>query len=118
MDIYLERENGLNLTKKIMTQAPRPILVVTGVNPHDPDLAYRAIENGALDVFPKPPGPLHADYQRQSEQLIRLVKTLSKVPVLHQRRKKTTAPPARLLPSMYRAPLKTRAPRKPVTSSG
>lgn len=92
MDIYLGHENGLDLTKRIMVEHPRPILVVTGVNPNDPQLAYRAIEQGALDLFPKPPGPNHPDYARQSAQLIRLVKTLSKVPVLHQRRSKSAYP--------------------------
>ena len=89
MDIYLERENGLDITRAIMAKAPRPILVITGVSPHDPELGYKAIERGALDVFPKPPGPGHAEYEAQSAKLIRLVKTLSKVPVLHQRRHST-----------------------------
>lgn len=88
MDVYLEQENGLRLTKNIMIQSPRPILVITGINPEDPKLVYRALENGALDVFPKPPGPDHPSYERQAEQLIRLVKTLSKVPVIHHHRPK------------------------------
>ena len=95
MDIYLGPENGLDLTRRIMTEAPRPILVITGVSPNDPELGYQAIERGALDVFPKPPGPMHSNYATQSAKLVRLVKTLSKVPVLHQRRRKsvTVHPP-------------------------
>jgi two-component system, chemotaxis family, protein-glutamate methylesterase/glutaminase len=93
MDVYLEHENGLDLTKTIMRKAPRPILIITGVSPNDPELAYKAIERGALDVFPKPPAPSHPDYQKQAGLLIRLVKNLSKVPVLQSRRKKTVHPP-------------------------
>ncbi len=116
MDIYLEHENGLDLTKTIMVEAPRPILVITGVNPKDPRLIYRAMENGALDVFPKPPGPDHTDHAPQTAQLIRLVKTLSKVPVLHQRRKRSpsfTAAPSRARdsrPGFRSQPLPVKAP--------
>jgi two-component system chemotaxis response regulator CheB len=85
MDIHLEKENGLDVTSTIMSRCPRPILVVTGVNPTDPGQIYKAIGRGALDVFPKLPAPGSPEYDGQRRAFLRLVKTLSSVPVLTRR---------------------------------
>lgn len=57
MDIQMPGKNGLEVVEQIMTCAPVPILVVTamplGADDHD-NIAFKAIDNGALDVFPKP----------------------------------------------------------------
>jgi two-component system chemotaxis response regulator CheB len=84
MDVYLRRENGIEVTSSIMATSPRPILIVTGINPSDPKLMYRAIEAGALDVAAKPLGPLSRNHERDRAHLLRLVKTLARVPVVHR----------------------------------
>lgn len=84
MDVYLKRENGIDLTSSIMAYSPRPILIVTGINPKDPQLMYRALEAGALDVTAKPSGPLSPRHQKERAHLVRLVKILAKVPVVHR----------------------------------
>jgi two-component system chemotaxis response regulator CheB len=85
MDVYLHRENGLDVAAAIMEEAPCPILVVTAVNPSDPGLVYRAVEAGALDVCAKLPGPEHALYERERRRLVELVKSLARVPVVRRR---------------------------------
>lgn len=84
MDVYLRRENGIELTSSIMATLPRPILIVTSINPSDPKLMYRAIEAGALDVAAKPSGPLSKNHEKDRAHLLRLVKTLAHVPVVHR----------------------------------
>jgi two-component system chemotaxis response regulator CheB len=84
MDVYLHRENGIQLTASIMRESPCPILIVTGVEPSDPQLMYRAMEAGALDVIGKPSGPLSANYEAERKHLRRLVRTLAGVPVVHR----------------------------------
>lgn len=84
MDVYLKNENGIAVTSSIMASSPRPILVVTSVNPSDPQLMYRAIEAGALDVVAKPAGPLSRHHDQDRAHLLRLVKALAKVPVVHR----------------------------------
>ncbi len=84
MDVYLRKENGIEVTSSIMATSPRPILIVTGINPSDPKLMYRAIEAGALDVAAKPSGPLSKNHEKDRAHLLRLVKTLARVPVVHR----------------------------------
>ncbi|MBN2384629.1 chemotaxis protein CheB [bacterium] len=86
MDVYLKHENGLDLTAQIMKETPRPIVIITGINPDDPQLSYKALERGALDVFAKLPSPKADDYEQQSQKLRRMIKILAAVPVLHQKR--------------------------------
>ena len=89
MDVYLAEENGLKVTAKMMKESPRPILVVTGISPSDPELIYQALEKGALDVFPKLPAPESEDYEKMCGMLIRRIKLYSSVPVLHSSRKQS-----------------------------
>ncbi len=113
MDVYLEEENGLDVAAWIMAELPRPVIVVTGINPSDPRLIYKALARGVLEVFPKLPAPTKRTYEPQRAELVRLVKNLATVPVLH-RSKKSKRPPK----GMYRpiaATRKSKAPRKPTT---
>lgn len=92
MDVYLEQEDGIDVTASIMSSTPRPILIVTGANARDPALTYRAVEAGALEVTAKLNGPKHPDYERQRGQLVRLTKTLSSIPVVHHFRRSASTP--------------------------
>ncbi|MCP4660968.1 MAG: chemotaxis protein CheB [bacterium] len=84
MDVYLRRENGIDVTASIMGSTPRPILIITGISPSDPRLVYRAMEAGALEVIPKLPAAGSSSYERRRQRLVRLIKTLSRVPVVHR----------------------------------
>lgn len=86
MDVFLRRENGLDVAAWIMRQSPRPILIVTGANASDPQLAFRAVQAGALDVSHKLPSQRSPEYGRRRERLLRLVKSLAMVPVVGRRR--------------------------------
>ena len=90
MDVYLRRENGLDVAATIMRECATPILVVTGANIEDPQLLYRAMNSGALEVFPKLPAPTRHGYERQRTRLLRLVKALAQVPVIHRHRRAKT----------------------------
>lgn len=85
MDVHLRGESGLDITREIMSTCARPILVVTGVDPKSPLLAYQAMGAGALEVIAKLPGPTEPDYETRRMECARLVRTLSKVPVVHKR---------------------------------
>lgn len=87
MDVFLEEENGLDVAARIMAELPRPIIVVTGVNPSNPRLIYNALNRGVLEVFAKLPGHATSGYPEQKKAFIRLVKTLSGVPVLTRGRR-------------------------------
>jgi two-component system chemotaxis response regulator CheB len=92
MDVFLHHENGLDVAAAIMGQLPRPILVVTGGDVSDPTLGFRAIEVGALEICRKLPSPRSPDYPKLRDKLVRLVKTLAKVPVVSRHRQKRATP--------------------------
>jgi two-component system chemotaxis response regulator CheB len=84
MDLFLRRENGLDVTRSIMRQCARPILLVTSADTRSPELIYQAMDSGVLEVSAKLPAPHHPDYEQRRRRLQRLVKTLSRVPVVRR----------------------------------
>jgi len=91
MDVHLGRENGFDIAARIMEAFPCPILVVTGINTDDPQLAFRTVEAGALEIRPKLPSPRHRAYENERRRMIRVVKALSKVPVVTRRARRRSA---------------------------
>lgn len=85
MDVFLRAESGLDLAASIMEAQATPIVVVTAANTRDPGLVFRAMQAGALEVCAKLPGPRHPDYAQRRAHLIRTLRTLAKVPVVHRR---------------------------------
>ncbi len=93
MDVFLEKESGLDVAAQLMREHPCPILVVTAADSNNPRLAFRALEAGALDVTAKLPHPGHSQYQERRRRLVRLVRTLAEVPVVRRRRGISEASP-------------------------
>ncbi len=92
MDVFIGDEDGVALTSQIMSSVPCPIVLVTSADVKDRALAFRAMQAGALDLLPKPRG--EADRKR----LVRVVRALSRVPVVTRRSgdaaaDRTTRPP-------------------------
>jgi two-component system chemotaxis response regulator CheB len=86
MDVYMKGRSGLEITADIMHTAPRPILVVTGVDPTNPSLLYEAMRVGALEVCAKLPATSSSEYAARRAELTRLVRCLARVPVVRRRR--------------------------------
>jgi two-component system chemotaxis response regulator CheB len=102
MDVYLQKENGLDVAAELMREQAVPILAVTAANPEHPDLVYRAMEAGVLDVCAKLPSPDAAAYPVRRAALVRLVRALSRVPVVHRRI--SVRPSTPLVPARGRPP--------------
>jgi two-component system chemotaxis response regulator CheB len=98
MDVLLGKQSGLDVTESIMSTAPRPILVLTAMNTSDRDLVYRAIRAGALDVWPKLPLAGSPALLRARQELVRVVKDLSRVPVVHRWKRSAPGPVVRARP--------------------
>jgi two-component system, chemotaxis family, protein-glutamate methylesterase/glutaminase len=54
LDIEMPRMDGLTFLKKIMAQAPMPVVVISNQTLHGADIALKALEAGATDVMAKP----------------------------------------------------------------
>ena len=53
-DLEMPRMDGLTFIRKIMAEAPRPVVVCSGLAASGTELAMRALEGGAVDVITKP----------------------------------------------------------------
>lgn len=82
MDVNMPVLDGLAATERIMADKPTPILLMTASENlrGEVDLAYKALELGALDLVPKPPALDAAD--KETSALLDRLKLLSKVPVI------------------------------------
>jgi len=74
--------NGLQAIEIIMSQNPRPIVVVSSAARKNAAPALRALELGAIDCVPKPTGAIDLDMQTIREELTRKLKRAAKVRVI------------------------------------
>lgn len=98
-DFHMPKMNGLELTRRIMAEAPCPILVISAsVKTEDTHNVFPLLEAGALDVFPKPTTGLATEYEQLGQDLINRIKVLAGVTVFTRRpsRADATRSPARL----------------------
>jgi two-component system chemotaxis response regulator CheB len=87
MDVMMRHESGIDVAAAIMAEAPCPIVIVTACDTSDSRLAYRALQAGALELVPKLPAPQAADYAERANALLRLLRNVAKIPVVHRRRR-------------------------------
>ncbi len=91
-DLHMPDMDGLELTRRILSEYPRPVLVVSAsTQPEDSHNVFQLLEAGAIDVMPKPIGGLEADYGQIARELISKIKVLAGVYVF---RRKLDAEPA------------------------
>lgn len=85
-DLLMENMDGLELTKRVMAEDPRPILVISNfVNKTDVDNVFRLLQAGASDVFPKPTTDSPTDYEKLKAALVTKIKVLSNMKVTAKR---------------------------------
>lgn len=78
-DLEMPEMNGFEFIDAVMRTAPCPILVISNyVEARHAHNAFRALELGAIDIFPKPRGGSDAS-PADAEQLVQKVRVLSGV---------------------------------------
>lgn len=100
MDVIMRNESGIDVAAAIMTQVPCPIVIVTACDTSDPKLAYQALQVGALEVVSKLPAPHAPDYAERSTALLRLLRNMANVPVVHRMQRAAVAPKPRVEPAL------------------
>ncbi len=85
-DLHMPVMDGLEFTREVMSRHPLPILLVS-ISAHDASLnAFKVVEAGAVDIFPKPKANTQLDYERSAPDLIRKIRILSGVRVFRRSR--------------------------------
>jgi two-component system chemotaxis response regulator CheB len=93
MDIRLPGMNGFEATRRIMSERPTPIVVVSAsVESEDLKITMNALQAGALTVLEKPTGTTSADYEALSQRLCTQLAIMSQVKVVRRRASTVPAP--------------------------
>lgn len=69
LDIEMPRLDGFGVLERVMRHRPRPIVVVSGHTERGSEAAVRALAFGAVDVVPKPSGPISLDVKKVTGEL-------------------------------------------------
>lgn len=94
MDVIMPEMDGLEATREIMHATPMPIVVCSAsLEAWETDIAFQAINAGALAVLQKPVGPQSPDHTAQVNELINTLRTMAGVRVIHHWRR-PDGPPA------------------------
>lgn len=89
LDVEMPRMDGITFLRKIMSQHPIPVVIISSLTARGTETAIQALEIGAVDVIKKP-GLNHPDLRHAEQQIIDVVKAASKAVV---RRKSVTSVP-------------------------
>lgn len=86
MDIEMDTMNGIEATRKIMSETPTPIVVLSShTNQNEANNAFEAINYGALTVIQKPANILDKGFDVEKRKLVKLVKAMSEIKVIRRR---------------------------------
>jgi two-component system, chemotaxis family, protein-glutamate methylesterase/glutaminase len=92
MDINMPHVDGLQATEMIMTQHPRPIVIVSSESREGAASTLKALELGAIDFVPKPSSGIDLDMKSVREELTRKLKLAAKVRVVRTASRSRLAP--------------------------
>lgn len=98
MDLNMPHVDGLQATELIMSQHPRPIVIVSSESREGAASTLKALELGAIDFVPKPSSGVDLDMKTVREELTRKLKLAAKVRVVR------TATRSKLAQAEKRAP--------------
>lgn len=71
LDLQMPNMDGLTFLSKLMAYRPMPVVVLSALTESKRDLALRAMELGAVEVFPKPSGSSRGDEMALLAQALR-----------------------------------------------
>src|SRR5271167_2609645 len=90
MDLNMPHMDGLQATAHIMTNNPRPIVIVSSESKEGASSTLKALELGAIEFVTKPSAGIDLDMQSVKEELLRKVRMAAKVRVVRTASRQAT----------------------------
>jgi two-component system chemotaxis response regulator CheB len=104
MDVQMPNLDGFAATKRIMVEAPTPILITTSVDPRSLSVSLEAVRMGALAVQAKPGDPLAPGFEAEAQEMVRQVKAMSRVKVVRHYDPRPPAPSSPSVAALHDVP--------------
>lgn len=94
MDIHMPVVDGFEATRRIMSEAPAPIVIVSAtVDTRAVDVSLHALRLGALTVMAKPGGPSEPHFAEESARFVATVRAMAGVKVVRHWARSSRPPP-------------------------
>jgi len=77
MDVEMPRMDGITALKRIMTEFPCPVLMISSITKEGAQATVAALQAGAVDFFPTQPSYVSLDITEIQEELIGKIKTIA-----------------------------------------
>ena len=77
MDVEMPGMGGLEAVERLMAENPTPVLMLSAHTAEGADVTFEALERGAVDFFSKPGGEVSAGVSRESDQLVKAVRSVA-----------------------------------------
>lgn len=111
MDVAMAGMNGLDATRRIMREAPTPVVLISGQREVRQKKAFMdALLLGALWVIERPPAPKSPSFAAAAHKIVTMIKAMAQVKVVHQWR------PELLRPAISKPMTRTKYLMKPAPS--
>ncbi len=98
LDIEMPRMDGLTFLKKIMTQHPLPVVIISSLTAEGTDTALRALEYGAVEIITKPQMDTQKFFEESKIRLCDVVKAAAKAKIKTVKKQKPPIEPIKITP--------------------
>ncbi|WP_435097424.1 chemotaxis-specific protein-glutamate methyltransferase CheB [Halorubrum sp. N11] len=77
MDVEMPGMGGLEAVERLMAETPTPVLMLSAHTAEGAEVTFEALERGAVDFFSKPGGEVSTGVSRESERLVKAVRSVA-----------------------------------------
>lgn len=100
LDVEMPRMDGLTFLKKIMTQHPIPVVIISSLTAKGSETAIKALEYGAVEIVTKPSIGTKQFLEESAIQICDMVKAAAKARIRRRTNYTPPKPPANVAPKL------------------